>query len=174
MDWDLVHTPLSFGGCGLLAFTSELPSHSLSQCFALRALLHSLGETNEPWTIKEQAAWTLVSDDLSIPLALHRDEASLQLNGDAHSLRPLRNTWYKVRTPPETCRPSPRLSPAQGLVDPAVCIFLSAQLIAALAWWCFPAFSAFLHDGAFLAAWCDRMQLAVPPAGCVAVSHSGA
>ena len=113
------------------------------------ALRHALGEASEPWTIKEQAAWSLVPNDLNIPLALHRDEACLPLNGHAHSLCPLRNAWYRVLTPPDACRPSPRLSAAPGVVDPAVCIPLSAQLTAALAWWCFPVFSSFLRDGAF-------------------------
>ena len=31
MVWDLVHAPISYGGFGLLAFTSELSLHSLSQ-----------------------------------------------------------------------------------------------------------------------------------------------
>ena len=174
MVWDLVHAPISYGGFGLLAFTSELSLHSISQCLALRALRHAQGEPCEPWTMKEQAAWALLADDINIPSALHRDEASLQLNGHAHSLCPLRTAWYKLRCPPEAARPSQRLSACQGVVDPAVCLPVSAQLTACLAWWFLPVYASFLHDGAFVAAWRDRMQLGVlqPNARCQYIARS--
>ena len=124
--------------------------------------------------MKEQAAWALLADDINIPSALHRDEASLQMNGHAHALRPLRTAWYKLRCPPEAVRPSARLSACQGVVDPAVCLPVSAQLTACLAWWFLPAYASFLHDGACVTAWRDRMQLGVlqPNARCQYIARS--